>query len=79
MAHYTRVISRCSIQLPISARLVLRSYSSSTLPEDADFEDVAADIRRRKRKADSKRRQHGASFVDHTVITVRGGEQLFVL
>ena len=39
-----------------------------------DFSEVAGDLQRRKRRADQKRRQHGASFIDHTVITVRGGE-----
>lgn len=39
-----------------------------------DFSEVAGDLQRRKRRADQKRRQHGASFIDHTIITVRGGK-----
>ncbi|WWD04440.1 hypothetical protein V865_002509 [Kwoniella europaea PYCC6329] len=35
---------------------------------------MAGELRRRKRKADSKRRQYGNTFVDHLLVTVRGGK-----
>lgn len=56
---------------------------------ESDFGDHAAELLRRKRKADAKRRQRvgtvvehhelitnitqGADFIDHLIVTVRGG------
>ncbi|GHJ87252.1 hypothetical protein NliqN6_3654 [Naganishia liquefaciens] len=41
--------------------------------QDESFEWYSGELQRRKRKADYKRRQHGQSFLDHLVVTVRGG------
>ncbi|WVF68334.1 hypothetical protein IAT40_003099 [Kwoniella sp. CBS 6097] len=41
---------------------------------DNDFTDIEGELRRRKRKADAKRRQYGNTFVDHIMVTVRGGK-----
>ncbi|WRT69860.1 uncharacterized protein IL334_006851 [Kwoniella shivajii] len=41
---------------------------------EQDFTDIAGELKRRKRKADSKRRQYGNTFVDHILVTVRGGK-----
>nr|XP_019043716.1 GTPase [Kwoniella bestiolae CBS 10118]OCF22646.1 GTPase [Kwoniella bestiolae CBS 10118] len=58
---------------------LLRQYSSSSVSDDTqghseDFQDIAGELRRRKRKADSKRRQYGNTFIDHLLVTVRGGK-----
>ncbi|WVQ95893.1 hypothetical protein IAU59_002992 [Kwoniella sp. CBS 9459] len=42
--------------------------------QDHDFSDIEGELRRRKRKADAKRRQYGNTFVDHIMVTVRGGK-----
>lgn len=52
-----------------------RRYISNEADQEEDnFGWHSDELKRRKRNADYKRRQHGASFVDHTVVTVRGGE-----
>lgn len=38
------------------------------------FSDMEAELLRRKRKTDAKRRQGGSEFVDHLIVTVRGGK-----
>ncbi|WWC66040.1 uncharacterized protein I303_108662 [Kwoniella dejecticola CBS 10117] len=62
---------------------IARLYSAKTVDEhdpDTDyssvesFGDMAGELKRRKRKADSKRRQYGNTFVDHILVTVRGGK-----
>ncbi|OCF62068.1 GTPase [Kwoniella mangroviensis CBS 10435] len=54
---------------------LIRRYSSSSASDySEDFSDIAGELRRRKRKADSKRRQYGNTFVDHLLVTVRGGK-----
>ncbi|WWD20439.1 hypothetical protein CI109_104915 [Kwoniella shandongensis] len=65
-------VSSSSSRSPLA---FLRSYSNhydEGQPED--FADIAGELKRRKRKADAKRRQYGATFVDHAVVTVRGGK-----
>lgn len=44
---------------------------SAAAPED--FAGWDAELRRRMRKVNAKRRQSGADFVDHLLVTVRGG------
>lgn len=53
-----------------------RGLHSSARTADDDFLGMEAELLRRKRKAEAKRRQGGADFVDHLVVTVRGGEPL---
>ncbi|OXC68070.1 hypothetical protein AYX13_03279 [Cryptococcus neoformans] len=59
-------------------QLAARGYASRPLDidhvDDPDFEDVVGELKRRRRKADAKRRQYGASFIDHAIVTVRGGK-----
>ncbi|KAK8849812.1 hypothetical protein IAR55_005148 [Kwoniella newhampshirensis] len=53
----------------------IRTYSSQPYDDHPeDFSDIAGELKRRKRKADAKRRQYGATFVDHALVTVRGGK-----
>jgi hypothetical protein len=68
---YTHNLLRSVTQLG-SYRYTSSNASTSTSTED--FNQFAGDLQRRRRRTDQKRRQHGASFIDHTVITVRGGE-----
>lgn len=61
--------SQCRLPLPpvISLR---RGYHA----EPDSFPDMEAELLRRKRKTDAKRRQGGSEFIDHLIVTVRGGE-----
>ncbi|WWC92637.1 uncharacterized protein L201_007596 [Kwoniella dendrophila CBS 6074] len=58
----------------------IRTYSvghpddQGTTEYQEDFGDVVGELKRRRRKADSKRRQYGNTFVDHVLVTVRGGK-----
>lgn len=57
---------------------------SSSLPthgtqQPQDFEGWDAELRRRMRKVNAKRRQRGADFVDHLLVTVRGGTSITLL
>ncbi|WVR07917.1 hypothetical protein IAU60_004960 [Kwoniella sp. DSM 27419] len=61
-------------QLSTSATACESAQSSATLTPDHDFSDIAGELNRRKRKADAKRRQYGNTFVDHVLVTVRGGK-----
>ncbi|WWC73849.1 uncharacterized protein I206_107821 [Kwoniella pini CBS 10737] len=73
---------RChkSIASPLAAVVVSRGYSTALSNHDEDtdysesFTDIVGELKRRKRKADSKRRQYGNTFVDHILVTVRGGK-----
>ncbi|WVQ77497.1 hypothetical protein IAR50_007183 [Cryptococcus sp. DSM 104548] len=66
-----RTLSR-SLIVPRACRCYATAPKIIDNPED--FEDVVEELKRRRRKADSKRRQYGATFVDHALVTVRGGK-----
>ena len=92
-------MSLTRLRPPSSAPLWRRAFSTcrpayadadARTSQDESFESYADELKRRKRKADYKRRQHvrilgsssgrvlmdvqGQSFLDHVVVTVRGGE-----
>ena len=81
MLYCRRIPSRCPWQIHSLTRSDLRRYTTSSEAASSTsdgFGDHAGDLQRRKRKVDQKRRQHGASFIDHAVITVRGGQSVDV-
>ncbi|KAJ9122275.1 hypothetical protein QFC22_001695 [Naganishia vaughanmartiniae] len=79
-------VSRCGGNSASVALQCRRTISSSSIPRNEvpfglkppgsggdSFEWYSDELKKRKRKADYKRRQHGQSFLDHLVVTVRGG------
>lgn len=74
---------------PLAARAYAAKPLDIDHVQDPGFEDVVGELTRRRRKADAKRRQYvsrvylarpplttpqGSSFVDHAIVTVRGGK-----
>ncbi|WVO15024.1 hypothetical protein L204_102667 [Cryptococcus depauperatus] len=64
-----RICLQCLKYNKFSSKAVLINVE-----ENPEFGDVIEELKRRQRKADAKRRQYGASFVDHAMVTVRGGK-----
>ncbi|KAI5453357.1 GTPase of the mitochondrial inner membrane that associates with the large ribosomal subunit [Naganishia albida] len=61
-------------RIPTPTCIWARPFSVSRhAADEASFQTWSDELNRRKRKADYKRRQHGQSFLDHVVVSVRGG------
>ncbi|WVQ84798.1 hypothetical protein IAT38_006955 [Cryptococcus sp. DSM 104549] len=75
-----RVPTRLCARAPLSGHsttIHAKLYSTAPAAEEHDpeqFDDIAEELKRRRRKADAKRRQYGTSFIDHAIVTVRGGK-----